>query len=159
MPNTADIKEEINQYLSRLSDLYASVTAWVRAAEPGAQFTRPRVELAEELTGQYSVESLEIARPGKIAVRLIPRGIFMVGAHGRVDARSRLGREILVWIERGGAHIHIQADEGGKMLEHVMHPLYSEVEEGWAWENEQALSLLHLTEEVFRDNVLARLSE
>ena len=159
MPNDAGVQKEIDQYLSRLDDLYASVKDWLLVCEPQARLRETTVELAEKLTGPYKAKSLEIGRPGKTAVRLVPRGMFMVGAHGRVDARSRLGREILVWVETGGPHIHMHVKEGDRTLEQVTRPLYTKVEEGWAWADEQRLSLLHLTERVFRDNVMASLSE
>lgn len=159
MPNTTGTREEIDQYLSRLRDLYASVKSWVRQSEPQAQFTQALVDLAEEFTGPYKAESLEVARPGRVAVRLIPRGIFMVGAHGRVDVRSRLGREILVWVETDSSHIHVRVGQGDRTLEHVTRPLYAGVEEGWAWANEQDCSLLHLTAEVFQGRVMSSLSE
>lgn len=159
MPNVAGTQEEIDQYLSRLRDLYASVKEWVRADEPQATFAETSVDLAEEFTGPYKAGSLEIARPGGIAVRLIPRGIFMVGAHGRVDARSRLGREILVWVETDSSHIHVRVGQGDRTLEQVTRPLYAEVEEGWAWADEQGCSLLHLTGEVFQGRVMGSLSE
>jgi hypothetical protein len=159
MPVSADRTMEIELYLARLETLYGCVERWVRSREPATRFTRTDVELSEEFTGPYKAKSLEIARAGRTAIRLIPRGIFMVGAHGRVDARSRLGREILVWVEKSGPDMRISLEEGGKLVEDVFQPLYPGVEEGWAWGDEQRRGLLHLSEDVFWTNVVVPLSE
>lgn len=159
MLDNAQRQKEIEQYHGRLDELYRSVADWVRSREPSAKFTETVVELAEQSIGAYKAKSFEIARPGKTAIRLIPKGIFIIGAHGRVDATSRLGREILVWTEKGGPHISTTIKEGARVLEQVTRPLYRNVEEGWAWGDERRRRLLHLTEDVFWNSVVASLSE
>src|SRR5437016_9153408 len=79
------------------------VEAAIRKAEPDVKFVRASlVQIEEELTGPYAVPSLEVSIPTKTDIRLVPKGIYLIGAKGRVDARSRLGTEILVWVEEGG---------------------------------------------------------
>src|SRR6266704_745308 len=92
----------VHTYLQRVDQLYTDVRNWITALEPNAQFIETEIELVEGATGPYKAKNLEIARPGRPALHLIPRGRYMVGAEGRVDVRSRLGWEILVWVKAGG---------------------------------------------------------
>src|SRR5437868_15068549 len=98
-------QQEIDNYRRRVNALYDEVRAWILARLPGATFRRTPVEMNEEATGGYKLESLEISLPGLPAMRFVPRGIFMVGARGRVDVRSRLGRQTLLWLEAGGSTV------------------------------------------------------
>jgi len=159
MPGTIERSEEVATYRSRLDDLYGRVRTWIRSRQRDASFSETVVELAEEATGPYKAKSLEIARPGKPSIRLVPRGIFMVGAHGRVDARSRLGREMLVWVEKGGPHVEIEESPGDVPWGRVIQPVYPVVEEGWVWCDEEQGRILPLTEEVFWTRVVPPLSE
>lgn len=161
MPNTIDVQEEIARYERRLEELYDSVIAWVREEVPDAEVsdTTP-VELNEQATGPYKVKSLEIAMPGRVPIRLVPRGIFVLGARGRVDVRSRLGREILYWVDYGGVSDSTSsAVSSDSTLDRITRPVYPDVEEGWAWGDESRRRLVHLDENVFRNNVLNSLSE
>src|SRR5688500_17050818 len=88
----------VDTYLQRVEHLYADVRNWMTALEPNAQFSEIQIDLIEQATGPYEAKSLEITRPGRPALRLVPHGRYMVGAEGRVDVRSHLGREILVWV-------------------------------------------------------------
>ncbi|MBI4580924.1 MAG: hypothetical protein HY718_14545 [Planctomycetes bacterium] len=158
MPLQSDVQQEIDQYIARLEWLYRNVEAWIAEREPNARAHRTTVELAEEATGPYKAESLEIIRPGKPAVRLIPKGIFMVGAHGRVDVWSRLGREIVVWLDKGEPHLHVKSSEETGTLEQIVSPLYPVSQEGWAWADERQRAPRYLTEPVFVDELLDRLT-
>jgi len=160
MPETLGMQKEVEQYRSRLGDLYSTIKRWLQTREPDAALSESRVDLVEEAAGPYHVKSLELARPGKPAIRFIPRGIFVVGAHGRVDAHSRLGREILVWVAKGGPALRTEVSVAGqKEIEQITRSLYPGVDEGWAWADEQHQKLSHLTEEVFWDKIIASLSE
>jgi hypothetical protein len=159
MPTSLNAHPETQRYRDHLDSLYALVERAVLSSDPGATFHRTPVDRNEEEVGPYEVSSLEISRPGKTAVCLVPRGIFVVGALGRVDARSRLGREVLMWMQPGGPALHGTGREGEQVVEQFTRPLYPSVREGWAWEDEHGNQLLPLTEDVLLNKVLANLTE
>ena len=150
---------EVDRYHGRLVDLYDEVRRWVANRSPNATFSQTRVDLSEEATGVYQVESLDIALPGLPAIRFVPRGIFMVGAHGRVDVRSRLGREVLVWLEPGGPAIQISTGLGDEAEHVISRSLFPNISEGWAWSDSKRNEAKHLDEDVFWDRLLRPLTQ
>jgi hypothetical protein len=143
------IDEEVDRYRRRLDELYGDVRLWVTSRYANAAFSQSRVDLSEEATGTYEVQSLEIAIPGLPAVRFVPRGIFMVGASGRVDVRSRLGREVLVWQEPDCPSIPSSTSVGNDVEHLIGRPLFPNVSQGWAWADPKRNEVLHLDEGVF----------
>ena len=146
----------VTTYLQRIERLYSDVRNWMAALEPSAQFSETPIELVEEATGPYQAKSLEIARPSRPALRLIPQGRYVIGAEGRVDVRGRLGREILMWVRAGGPAVGFRSSPGnGKILEELIGPpMFPGIAEGWAWSDEDRGELKHLDKDVFRDDIL-----
>lgn len=152
-PNT-----EIELFTQRLDELYDLVEKAVLSEYSTAIITRTTpVVINEELTGIYTVKSLEVAIPNKPAIRFVPKGIYNIGARGRVDARSRLGKEVLVWVETGGPSVKVSIQEGEQEIESATRPVFSDVSEGWAWTDNQRTQLVHLTDQVFLARVLPEL--
>ena len=147
----------VHTYLQRVHQLYTDVRSWITALEPKAQFFETEIELVEEATGPYKAKSLEISRPGRLGLRLIPRGRYMVGAEGRVDVRSQLGREIFVWVRPGAPAVGFKFSRGnGEAPEELSgRPMFPGIAEGWAWSDEDRGELLHLDLSVFRDRILS----
>lgn len=151
----------VHTYLQRVDQLYVDVRNWMAALAPNAQFSETEIELAEEATGAYKAKTLEIARPGWPALSLIPRGRYMVGAEGRVDVRSWLGHEILVWVRTGGPALGFRFLPGsGEAPEELYgQPMFPGIAEGWAWDDEDRGALLHLDLAVFRDRILKSIGD
>jgi hypothetical protein len=146
----------VQTYLRRVDQLFADVRNWMVALEPDAHCSESQIELAEGATGPYKATALDVVRPGRPALRLIPRGRYMVGAEGRVDVRSRLGREILVWVRVGGPAVGFRfSPQTGEAPEELSgRPMYPGIAEGWAWSDEDRGELLHLDLAIFRDRIL-----
>jgi hypothetical protein len=153
------INEEVSAYHARLDRLYQDVRRWITERRQDAGFSQTQVELAEESTGVYQVQSLEVSFPDLPAVRFVPRGIFMVGARGRVDVRSRLGREVLVWVEAGGPVLKITEIRGEEPEMEIGRPVFPNVAEGWAWTDDRHRQIMSLNSNVFWDQVLIPLTQ
>ena len=153
------IHEEVDLYGRRLAELYDDIRLWVTTRHPNAGFSNTRVDLAEEVIGTYRVESLDVSLPGLPAVRFVPRGIFMVGAHVRVDFRSRLGREVLVWLEPGDPSMRMSARSGDVEEQVIGRSLFPKTSEGWAWSDSKRNEVQHLDEDVFWNHLLAPLTK
>ena len=146
----------VQTYLQRVRQLYDDVRGWMTALEPNSQFSETEIELDEEATGPYKAKRLEIARTGRPALRFGPRGRYMVGAEGRVDVQSDLGRETLVWVGAGGPAVGFRFSPGsGEAPEELTGPpMFPGIAEGWAWSDEDHAQLVHLDFAVFRDRIL-----
>jgi hypothetical protein len=157
---TADqIHAEVDRYRRHLVELYDEVRRWVANRYPTASFGHSGVDLSEEATGVYQVQSLDVSLPGLPALRFVPRGIFMVGAHGRVDVRSRLGREVLVWLEPGGPAIRFSTRSGDEAERVISRSLFPNISEGWAWSDYKRNEAKHLDEDVFWNRLLGPLTQ
>jgi hypothetical protein len=146
----------VQAYLQRVRQLYDDVSNWMTTLETNSKFSETEIELSEEATGPYKATILEIARPGRPAIQLVPRGRYMVGAEGRVDVQSGLGREILVWVQAGGPAVGFRFSPGsGEAPEELSgDAMFPGIVEGWAWSDEDRRELLHLDLAVFRDRIL-----
>jgi hypothetical protein len=151
-----DPRTNVNTYLLRVAELYADVRTWMASLEPSSQFSEIDVELNEEVTGSYKAKTLEVTRTGRPSIQLVPRGRYMIGAEGRVDVQSHLGREVLVWVRAGGPAVGFQfSSGGGRAPEELLgRQMFPGVAEGWAWSDEDRRELLHLDLAVFRDRIL-----
>jgi hypothetical protein len=153
------INEEVSGYRDRVDSLYKDIRRWIAERRSDAVFSQTDLEVSEEYTGAYTLQSLEISLPTLPAVRFVPRGIFMVGAHGRVDVRSRLGREVLVWVKAAGADQSATGDIEEESDAEVSRPLFSNVAEGWALSDPRHRRILGLDSNVIWDRVLRPLTE
>jgi hypothetical protein len=159
MPTADQIHAEVDRYRRNLDELYDGIRGWVVKRYPNATFRQTPVDLSEEATGVYQVQSLDVVIPGLPAVRLIPRGIFMVGAHGRIDVRSRLGREVLVWLETGGPALRVGIRSGDEAEQMISRPLFPNISEGWAWSDSKRNEVQHLDEDVFWNRLVGPLTQ
>lgn len=149
---------EIALYESRVDELYKIVEGAAKRFESGASVMRSgRVRIDEQLTGPYEVSTLDVLFPGKPGIVLVPRGIYNIGARGRVDARSRLGTQVLVWVQAEGIALQVSVRDGDEEIESATRPLFRNVPEGWAWTDDRRVKLIPLTENVLIDHVLPEL--
>jgi hypothetical protein len=153
------ISEEVSGYQLRVNDLFKEVQHWITDRRLDAIFSQTPVELSEESVGAYKLLSLEVSIPGLPAVRFVPRGIFVIGARGRVDVRSRLGREVLVWVEAGGPALKITGNLDQDTETEISRPLFSNVAQGWAWSDSKRSQILALSPLILWDQVLSPLTQ
>ncbi len=157
---TADLAtEQVQVYRDRLNELYCQVRGWVADRRPGTTFSESTVALSEESTGAYGAVSLDFVYADAGGIRLIPRGIFMVGAQGRVDVRSKLGRQMLVWVRSEGPSVTTAVADSASTSDEIAisRPLFPDVPQGWAWTDDRRNRLVHLNEAIFWDHVMASL--
>lgn len=91
------IQQRVEAWKQRVSDLYNDVSAWVTQQEPLSDIKplTERITVSEELSGPYEIEQLSF-RIGSQAVRLRPKGTWVIGAQGRVDMEGAAGHVRLV---------------------------------------------------------------
>src|SRR5882724_2795399 len=152
-------QQEIEDFRQRIDGLYDNVRAAIVARVPGAAFHQTPVQLNEEATGPYELESLDVSLPGFPAVRFVPRGIFMVGARGRVDVRSRLGRQTLVWLEAGGPALTATVNPDEETETVISRPLFPNAAAGWSWSDPKRIEVRPLSPDVLWDHVLTPLTQ
>ena len=76
---------------------------------------------------------------------------------GWVDVTSRLGWEMLHWVEGDGPYPQGSGTPQDEREMMVGRPIYPGVPQGWVWPDRHLNRLLPLTEQVFWDRVMGRL--
>lgn len=156
MVTAVKAQDDVRRYVRRLNDLYQDVRAWALEFEPDVTFEESRVRLNEEIPGKYSAPALKVKRPGKMDITFVPRGAYMIGGRGRVDASSPLGTGNLVWVEQGGPALAFRDSGEGKFEEVSGKALHPGIAEGWAWTDIARRRLVHLDREVFLKRIFNR---
>jgi len=143
MATATTTEQQRDEYLRRVGDLYETIIEWLKALDPRATISTENVTITEEAVSPYEAKSLLIQRPGRKPVRLIPRGRWIIGAEGRVDLKSDLGSETLVYVAEGGPQITIQEiSESGRILEPgKLKPIAQDVAEGWVYVQNRRLGI------------------
>ena len=144
MPNGKSSEQMRDEYLSRVTEFFNQAREWTSNFDAEATITEEDITIKEEPVGEYPAKVLAIIRPDRKTVRLLPRGCWIIGAEGRVDMKSDLGTETLVYtLERGPAiRLDLQT-ENGKILESGKPcPLAKDIAEGWALIQNRQLGML-----------------
>ena len=146
MSNKTSREQMRDEYLSRVASLYKQAKNWIEGFDPKAQITEESITIKEEPVNPYQAKVLVINRPTYKTIRLIPRGRWIIGAEGRVDMKSDLGTETLVYVSKVAQPIRIDdLTENGKILkEGKSRPLAKDVAEGWVFIQNRQIGMLPL---------------
>lgn len=82
-----DLEVRKQDWLERLSDLYSQIETWLQDLQRDNYLTLAyrRIEIIEELLGRYNARKMIIEFYNKRRIELIPKGLHIIGANGRVD--------------------------------------------------------------------------
>ena len=142
--------ENARRYVERLNDLYGLIKEWLKESDPRAELVVSTASVNAGELGIYEAPQLTIRRPQAEDVSLVPRGHHTIAAQGRVDMKSRLGSETLVYLPEGGFSIKTTIHEGGRVVEEHERRLTPDVAEGGVWlEASEAHSLPSLDRDTF----------
>lgn len=135
MPATKDeIDREISWFNDEVSGVQAEFTRLLREQGHTVEVASTATTNQEELSGVYHTTRYELLIDGEFAVSLIPYGIWLIGAHGRVDVRGPSGTEKLIYIEPGDTTVRVDTSVGGARIESSTRSMFQRIEEaGWYW--------------------------
>ena len=95
--NHGHVYERVNDWKTRIESLYRNIISWLDVYSADLTDT---VEMNEELMREYGVPSVRLPvlrfsdGSGQIA-KFIPRGLWIIGANGRVDLFAKHGSSII----------------------------------------------------------------
>ncbi len=95
----AHVDRRVNDWKSRVSSLYHQLCGWLPAHLSAD--TKHTVRMYEDLMKKYGVTATElpvlnIYDQGKWIARLVPRGLWIIGANGRLDLFTSNKQAIVV---------------------------------------------------------------
>lgn len=133
-----------DEYLAQVSVLFRRIQEWLRDQDPRAKFSSEKITIHEEQVAPYKGDVLVISRPGYKTIRLIPRGRWILGADGRVDLKSDLGTETLLYLSDSGPVVRIsEMTESGKKLPPAKSRTpKQDIAEGWVFLQNRQVGLM-----------------
>jgi len=140
---------EIKLYNERIQELYSNVKKWLANHSdlfPKMQFKEIDITRREELSGDYQTKKLTILSGEDKLAELIPGGIWIIAAYGRLDLVGKSGSEIIVYLSEGGSHTEVTISGYSSSMTSD----YESMKEGWHWiDNRLAGEAEELTEKLF----------
>jgi hypothetical protein len=99
----AQVVDEIQDWEHRVSQLYRDVRAWLSEQHSFRYEENRTVTMSEELMRKFAVPDrelrvLDVISNEKVLISFVPRGLWLIGSWGRVDAITPEGTAILVAI-------------------------------------------------------------
>jgi hypothetical protein len=94
-----DVRRRIDDWLHRLDELFGSIKTW--ATDQGWTFVQDAVPMYEQLMMDFNIghrdqPSLRLVTTSNDLVWIKPKGLWVIGANGRIDIYSPKGAFVLV---------------------------------------------------------------
>lgn len=99
------VVEEVEDWLQRLERLYAQIREWLSKRESLSFDETRKVTMSEDLMQKFAVADrelsiLDVLKDNQVVVSFVPRGLWTIGAWGRVDIITRTKTHILVALKQ-----------------------------------------------------------
>jgi hypothetical protein len=94
------VEKQVKDWKKRISDLYNAMKGWTKNTGYSIKIGG-KVTMYEELMAQFYVPPVEIDTADiyseeKIVLTIKPKGLWMIGANGRIDILSTVGSYMIV---------------------------------------------------------------
>ena len=132
-----EISKKIGLFNKRVEDLYAQVCGWLEEEKIEFNKKESGLTLTEGRSGPYTAKRLDIfTKDNERLFSLVPYGIWVIGAEGRVELEGDSGIESLIYLlEEDSSSM---AKEKRSEKENILrHKLNGPIEEGWHWLDER----------------------
>lgn len=95
--NGRNWEERKKDWVSRIDSLYDMIESWLAplVGKDYITITREQISIYEELLGSYDAPIMSIKFFSGEIIKLVPKGLHVVGGNGRVDMKIGL-REIMI---------------------------------------------------------------
>lgn len=149
---TADNKKIVEIYNTRVENLYAKIKGWF----PEYSYNEKNISVTER-NGSYNTPLLEIKNENKLIANLVPKGIWIIAAEGKLELSGSSGKESIVYLTEGGPTRKIEIKHGAGTEKYERKP-FGNKSEGWHWLDDRILGKMpELTKDVFQ-NLLERVN-
>jgi len=138
------------EYVLRVTAFLRETSGW--CTDHGLAVEGGVVTLREELIAEYEAPSLYISKDGVSLAKILPVGLRILCARGRVDLIGRVARHALLFQVGKGPALSTQTIVGGKTTSSSSAPLLSRVDrDGWYWIEAQVRRPKRVEESLFLD--------
>lgn len=147
----AVVDAEITWFNGQISYLKNTFATWLKEEGHNVDVSEEKIVNNEESSGQYDTFRYTITIDEKIKLCLVPYGIWIVAARGRVDILGPSGSEKLIYLYKGGPAVTIEM-QSGSHVEKTTHQQFENIdEEGWYWYDDSTIrKMTKLSKEIFK---------
>lgn len=129
-----DIDREISWYNQELDKVQAEFICLLQELDHSVELKVTPITKREEPSGSYKTARYDIVVDDDLKLSLLPYGIWLIGAHGRIDIKGPSGTEKLIYLTPGGPALRVERSSGDRKIESHTHSTFQNVdEEGWYW--------------------------
>ena len=146
----AKILEEIEWFNGQLVHLKDTLVAWIKEEGHEVDVSEEKFEKKEEISGTYSTFKYVLIIDKKLKICLVPYGIWIIAAKGRIDIFGPSGYEKLVYLYKGGPATTIEI-KSANYFEKSTHKQFNNIdEESWYWYDDSTIrKMIKLSKETF----------
>ncbi len=140
----------IELFNKRIDALYKQVCEWLEEGNVEFDKKESGLTLTEEQSGPYETKRLDIfTKDNERLFSIVPYGIWIIGAEGRVELTGDSGEESLVYLSADGPSIIIKEIVGEKE-DIIRRRLNGSKKEGWHWLDDRIIGKKPLfTKDIF----------
>ncbi len=141
---------KIKLFNKRINALYKQICEWLEEENVDFDKKENGLTLTEAPSGPYETKRLDVfTKDNEKLFSMVPYGIWIIGAEGRVELEGDSGEESLVYLSAGGPSFIMKEIEGEK--ENIIRgKLNGAIKEGWHWVDEQIIGKKPLlTKDIF----------
>ena len=141
---------EVEWFNGQLVHLKDTLAAWIQEAGHEVDVSEEKIEKKEEISGTYSTFKYVLTIDKKLKICLVPCGIWIIGARGRIDILGPSGYEKLVYLCKGGPVAAIEI-KSSNYFEKSTHKQFNDIDEaGWYWYDDSTIrKMIKLSKETF----------
>lgn len=145
-----DVLAEINWLNEQLVHLKDTFITWIKEEGHDVDVLEENITNNEGLSGKYDTFKFTLTLDKTVKICIVPYGIWIVAAKGRVDILGPSGSEKLVYLYRGGPVTTIEMKVGDRSEKSTRSQFNNIDEEGWYWFDDSAVrEMIKLSKEMF----------
>jgi hypothetical protein len=136
-----------NAQIARLDEMFIQ---WLKEDGRDVQNSERKITKQEEMSGEYTTSEYELIVDNALKITLVPYGIWIVAAQGRIDIVGPSGSEKLVYLKKGGPATVVEISSGSYPGKNVHRQFNTIDEDGWYWYDDSIIrKATKLGKEVF----------
>ena len=129
-----NILAEITWFNGQLVYLKDTFVTWIREEGYEVEVLEENITITEALSGEYDTFKYTLILDKTIKICIVPYGIWIVAAKGRIDIFGPSGSEKLVYLQKDGPVTTIEMKAGNYSEKSTQRHFNNIIEEeGWYW--------------------------
>jgi hypothetical protein len=136
-----------NGQIARLDEAFIQ---WLKKDGRDVQNSERKITKQEGISGEYTTSENELIVDNVLKITLVPYGIWIIAAQGRIDIVGPSGSEKLVYLKKGDSATVGEMSSVFYHSKNVHHQFNNIAEDGWYWYDDNGIrKMIKLRKKVF----------